>query len=413
MGDPVVNQNVSAVEGENVRAFDLNNLSPAFLDDPFPTYHLLRRLDPVHRNPDNSYFLTRYDDVAAIYRDPRFSSDKQAAFKPKFGDGALFGHHTTSLVFRDPPDHTRLRKLIAPAFMPRPLAALAPKIDSVVDQLLDHAEEMGEMDLITDLAGALPIEVVGDMLGVPLEDRGPLRGWSLAILGALEPNISPETLAIGNRAVEEFTEYLRSLIAHRRQHPNDDPSDILGDLIAALDGDDKISEYELLQNCIFLLNAGHETTTNLVGNGIACLLENPGEMQRLREEPTLIKTAVEEFLRFESSNQIGNRVTLDTVTIGDVEIPLGTQVALSIGGANRDPAQFPDPDRLDIGRTPNRHLAFAGGIHACAGMTLARMEGQSAINRLLARFPNLRRDGDFVRGGRARFRGYASFPVAL
>jgi hypothetical protein len=400
-------------EVKRTKAFDLNDLPPEFLDNPFPTYHLLRRHDPVHLNPDESYFLTRYDDVAAVYRDPRFSSDKQAAFKPKFGTGALYGHHTTSLVFRDPPDHTRLRNLIAPAFMPRPLAALAPKIDRVVDQLLDRAEDAGEMDIITDLAGALPIEVVGDMLGVPLEDREPLRGWSLAILGALEPKISDEALSEGNRAVEEFSDYLIDLIARRRQHPNDDPSDILGALIDAMDQDAEITEFELIQNCIFLLNAGHETTTNLIGNGIACLLADSGEMQRLREDPGLIKSAIEEFLRYESSNQIGNRVTTETVTIGGIEMSPGTQVALSIGGANRDPAQFPDPDRLDISRAPNRHLAFAAGIHACAGMTLARMEGQAAISRLLHRFPNLRPNGSFVRGGRARFRGYASYPIAL
>lgn len=403
----------NGIAADQARAFDLSALPNGFIENPFPTYHALREHDPVHRNPDGSYFLTRYDHVAAVYRDSRFSSDKQAAFKPKFGDGALYGHHTTSLVFRDPPDHTRLRNLIAPAFMPRPLAALAPKIDRVVDQLLDRAEDAGQMDVIVDLAGALPIEVVGDMLGVPLEDRGPLRGWSLAILGALEPKISEEALAHGNRAVEEFTDYLRGLIAHRRTHPNDDPSDILGALIGAMDSDAQITEYELLQNCIFLLNAGHETTTNLIGNGLGCLLENPGEMQRLRDDPSLIKPAIEEFLRIESSNQIGNRVTLETVTIGGTVMPPGTQVGLSIGGANRDPAQFPDPDRLDISRNPNRHLAFAAGIHACAGMTLARMEGQSAISRLLHRFPDLRRNGDFVRGGRARFRGYAAYPVAL
>lgn len=413
MGNPNTHSNENLTDAEAARAFDLNNLPRGFLKNPFPTYHLLRQHDPVHLNPDGSYFLTRYDDVAAVYRDPRFSSDKKAAFKPKFGDGALYGHHTTTLVFRDPPDHTRLRNLIAPAFMPRPLAALAPKIDRVVDQLLDAAEDKGGMDVISDLAGALPIEVVGDMLGVPHEERGPLRGWSLLILGALEPKISALALADGNRAVEDFTEYLRGLIARRRTQPNDDPSDILGTLIETLDQDEQITEYELLQNCIFLLNAGHETTTNLIGNGISALLDHPAEMQRLREDPGLIKSAVEEFLRFESSNQIGNRVTAEAVTVGGVDLPAGTQVALSIGGANRDPAQFPDPDRLDIGRTPNRHLAFAAGIHACAGMTLARMEGQSAIGRLVARFPNLCQDGAAVRGGRARFRGYASYPIGL
>ena len=392
-------------------AFDLSKIDRAFLDDPFPTYAALRAHDPVHRCPDGSYFLTRYADVMGVYRDKRFSSDKKAEFGPKFGDTPLYAHHTTSLVFNDPPLHTRVRKLLAPAFTPRALAVLEPRFVALVDRLLDEAAARGGMDLIGDFASALPVEIIGDMLGVPREDRGPLRGWSLAILGALEPVLTEAAAARGNAAVSEFSDYLTDLIADRRRNPRED--DVLTALIVGEWEGESLTDEELIQNCIFLLNAGHETTTNLIGNGVAALIEHPGERARLDADPSLITSAVEEFLRFESSNQLGNRRAAEDVEIGGVAMPAGTFITLCIGAANRDPAEFPDPDRLDIARAPNRHLAFGAGIHACAGMTLARMEGRIAIGRLMRRFPNLKPDGAPVRGGRARFRGYLSYPLAL
>ena len=392
-------------------AFDLRTIDAAFLDNPYPTYAALRQFDPVHRSPDGSYFLTRYDDVMAVYRSRAFSSDKKAEFKPKYGDSPLYIHHTTSLVFNDPPLHTRVRKLLAPAFTPRALNVLEPQFAALVDGLLDAAEARGKIDLIEDFAAALPVEIIGDLLGVPRADRGPLRGWSLAILGALEPVLSPQSERRGNQAVAEFSSYLGDLIDQRRRDPRDD--DVLSALIAgAVDGA-PLSENELIQNCIFLLNAGHETTSNLIGNGVAALLDHPAERGKLRDNPELIETAVEEFLRFESSNQLGNRRASEDVKIGGKTLKPGSFITLCIGAANRDPAQFCDPDRLDIARTPNRHLAFGAGAHVCAGITLARMEGRIAIGRLLRRFPKLRRDGPPQRGGRARFRGYLSYPLAL
>lgn len=397
-----------------VAAFDLRALGRDFLDDPYPLYHLLRRFDPVRRMPDGSYFLTRYDDLQAVYRDnKRFSSDKKIEFKPKFGDTPLYRHHTTSLVFNDPPLHTRVRRLLAPAFTPRALKLLEARFIALVDRLLDRAARQGGMDVITDYAAALPVEIIGDMLAVPGEDRHLLRDWSLAILGALEPVLTPERAQAGNRAVIEFEAYLEQHIAAwRHQEPGDAYGDVLTALIRGENGESLTTE-ELVQNCIFLLNAGHETTTNLIGNGIAALLDWPDQKQRLIDDPGLIKTAVEEFLRFESSNQLGNRRVVETVSIGNITFTPGTLITLCIGAANRDPTQFPDPDRLDIGRQPNRHLAFGAGIHACAGMSLARLEGQIAISRLLARFPDFRRSGDFIRGGRARFRGFLRYPIAF
>jgi cytochrome P450 len=400
--------------------FDLKRIDAAFLDDPYPVYRALREHDPVHRMPDGSYFLSRYDDCAAVYHDARtWSSDKTVEFRPGMGDGPLYEHHTTSLVFNDPPYHTRVRQLLAPAFTPRAMSALRPRIETLVDGLLDRAAARGGMDLIADFAAAVPIRLVGDMLGVPEAERGPLRDWSLAILSGLEPVLTAEQRERGDRAVGEFKAYLRDLIDRRSREPSQHEGEILSTLTAASalgPGDstgERLSERELLHNCIFLLNAGHETTTNLIGNAVDLLLRHPDALAELRADPGLIATAVEEFLRLESSNQLGNRRAARDTALGGVPMPAGTYVHIGIGAANRDPDQFPEPDRLDPRRHPNRHLAFGVGIHACAGMWLARMEGQVAIGRLVQRFGTIERAGAFVRGGRARFRGFLRYPVRL
>ena len=401
-------------------AFDLRKLDPGFLEDPYPVYRALREHDPIHRMPDGSYFLSRYDDCAEVYRDPAcWNSDKKIDFRPNFADSLLYEHHTTSLVFNDPPYHTRVRKLLAPAFTPRALKALQPRIEALVERLLDRAAERGRFDLIDDFAAAIPVQLIGDMLGVPSEERGPLRGWSLAILGALEPVLAKEQFERGVAAVADFKAYLTDLVDRRIHERHGHEGEILSTLIAASDftaspaAQERLSALELLHNCIFLLNAGHETTTNLIGNSIDLLIRNPDAMRDLRSNPECIETAIEEFLRMESSNQLGNRRATRDIHLGGVPIPAGSYVHIGIGAANRDPAQFPDPDRLDIRRQPNRHLAFATGIHACAGMSLARMEAKVAIGKMLARFSRIERDGIFVRGGRARFRGFLHYPVRV
>ncbi|NWG24897.1 MAG: cytochrome P450 [Pseudorhodoplanes sp.] len=396
------------------RAFDVRRLPPGFIENPFPYYHALREHDPVHRMPDGSYFLTRYADCDAIYRDAtRFSSDKKVEFKPKFGDSPLYEHHTTSLVFNDPPLHTHVRRAIGGALTPRAIAEMEGGLIVLVDQLIEAMAQKERVDLIEEFASAIPVEIIGNLLGVPRQERGPLRDWSLAILGALEPVLSEAQLKRGNDAVRDFVVYLEGLVADRRRHPGDPEKDVLTRLIAGEHGGRRLSETELLQNCIFILNAGHETTTNLIGNALYTLLQWPGERRRLLGDPSLMKSAVEEVLRFESSNQLGNRAVAVDVEIGGVKMPKGTLITLCIGAANRDPAQFPDPDRFDIARDPNRHLAFAGGIHICAGMNLARLEGRIAIERFLARFPDYRLDGEPVRSPRARFRGFLSLPARL
>nr|CAD19077.1 cytochrome P450 monooxygenase [Stigmatella aurantiaca Sg a15] len=397
-----------------VAAFDLARLDDAFYADPFPLYRAMRERDPVHRMPDGSLFLTRWADLDCIYRDTRtFSSDKRAEFGAKYGDAPLFEHHTTSLVFNDPPLHTRVRRLIVGALTPRALSTMEPGLRTLVDRLLDGLAVKGAADLIEDFAAAIPIEVIGNLLDIPTEERGPLRGWSLAILGALEPRLTAEQEACGNEAVTEFLDYLRILVAQRRARPGDPATDVLTRLIQGESDGERLTETELLHQCVFLLNAGHETTTNLIGNALELLARFPDERARLLRAPALIPTAVEEVLRYESSNQLGNRRVAEDTEIGGVAVPTGTFLTLCIGAANRDPARFEDPEHFDVGRQPNRHLAFAGGAHTCAGMNLARIEARIALAAFLARFPDYALTAPPVRARRARFRGFTAMPTRL
>ena len=410
-GSPNEYRSMNADTRELAASFDIEKLTPEFYADPYPIYRALREHEPVKRLPNGSYFLTRYDDLVSAYKNARvFSSDKKKEFAPKYGDSLLYEHHTTSLVFNDPPVHTRVRRLIMGALSPRAIAEMEPDLIALVDRLLETIAAKGDFELIGDFASAIPVEIIGNLLDVPREEREPLRDWSLAILGALEPVISAEAFARGNNAVKDFLIYLETLVERRRAKPGNPDRDVLTRLIEGEDNGERLTEKELLHNCIFLLNAGHETTTNLIGNGLVALSANPAQKERLIENPDMIKTAVEEILRFESSNQLGNRMTTEQVELGGVTLAPGTPVTLCIGAANRDPRQFADPERLDIGRTPNRHLAFVTGAHQCAGMALARLEGAIAISRFLARFPDYALDGPPVRGGRARFRGFLSVP---
>jgi cytochrome P450 len=405
---------VEHADAAMARDFDLKRLPADFFADPFRYYRALREHDPVHRMPDGAYFLTRWRDCDAVYRDAKtFSSDKKVEFHPKYGDTPLFEHHTTSLVFNDPPLHTHVRRAIQTALSNRVVAEMEDGLIRRVDRLLDAMAAKGRADLIEDFAAAIPVEIIGNLLGVPHADRGPLRGWSLAILGALEPVLTAEQLALGNEAVRDFAGYLQGLVADRRARPGDPEKDLLTRLIAGEHEGRRLSETELTQNCVFILNAGHETTTNLIGNALEILIRFPEERRRLIENPGLMKSAVEEALRYESSNQLGNRAVTQETTLGGVRMPPGTLITIGIGAANRDPEIFPDPERFDVARNPTRHLAFGSGIHMCAGMSLARLEGRVAIDRFLARFPNYQPDAAPTRSHRARFRGFTALPVRL
>ena len=394
--------------------FDLARLPADFYANPYPYYHALREHAPVKAMPDGSWLLTRYDDILPVYRDPKvYSSDKKKEFGPKFGPSPLLEHHTTSLIFNDPPLHTRVRRAIVGALSQRHIAAMEPGLVQLVDRLLDDMAAGGVVDLIESFAGAIPIEIIGNLLRVPHHERGPLRDWSLAILGALEPVLTPQLAREGNRAVDDFCAYLRVLIAERRARPGDPDTDVLTRLIFGEPDAPPLTEVELLHQCIFLLNAGHETTTNLIGNALHALCEWPEERARLIREPARIGTAVEEFLRFDSPVQLGNRISTAPSRIAGLDFPPDTRITICIAGGNRDPAQFPRPDVLDTAREPNRQIAFGFGIHTCAGLNLARLEGRIAIARFLARFPDYRLEGEPVRGGRARFRGFLKLPVRV
>ena len=418
---------MSAARAQEIATtFDLRALPSDFYANPYPVYDVLREQSPVHLMPDGSYFLTRHADLVSVYRDAQtFSSDKKIEFEPKYGAASpLFGHHTTSLVFNDPPLHTRVRSRIIGALTRRAIAGMEANLVTLVDSLLDDLQAKGGGDLIEDFASAIPVEVIGNLLGVPHAARGPLRAWSLAILGALEPKLTPEQEALGNRSVAEFTAYLKTLVADRREQPGNPEHDVLTRLIGDETGGDKLSEAELLQNCVFILNAGHETTTNLIGNALVALTEQPQAKAELLLKQELLapdsigleaylNPVIDEFLRFESSNQLSNRRALKDTQIGGVAIAAGSLLSLCIGAANRDPAQFDQPNQLLLERQNNRHLAFGLGIHQCAGMSLARLEGRIAIGRFLQRLPNYRLLDAPTRGGRARFRGFLSAPFAI
>ena len=396
-----------------VSRFRLIDPPAGFVDDPYPWYAQLRRQSPVHQLSEQSFFLSRYDDVITAYRDPRTSSDKQAEFSPKFGDSPLLEHHTTSLVFNDPPLHTRVRRLIMGALNQRAIKKMEQGLIQLIEELLDNIENQDSVDMIGDFAARIPIEVIGNLLDIPRDERNPLRGWSLAILSALEPIPDPNVLKTGNQAVNEFTDYLRILVSDRRQNPGDPAVDVLTRLIQGEQGGEKLTEAELLHNCIFLLNAGHETTTNLIGNGLHALISHRDQLERLAAEPALGNSAVEELLRFESPLQLNNRLTTEPMMIGKTTIPKGTFLTLGVGAANRDPDQFNQPDRLDIGRSPNNHVAFGQGHHACSGMNVARLEGRIAFSALVRRFPSIDLKGSPERDPRMRFRGFRKLPVVL
>ena len=366
-----------------------NPLDSDFVADPYPTYHRLRREDPVHLSPLGFWVLTRYEDVVAILRDGRAAKEAiQEVVAAKLGIQAS-ARTALSMLDRDPPDHTRLRALVSKAFTPRVVERLRPHIQEIVDGLLDGVECRGTMDLIEEFAYPLPVIVICEMLGVPIADHERFKGWGLDIARGLDSVLLPPDSPVRERALAArggLAAYFRELIAERRTSPRDD---LLSALIAAEEAGDSLSEEELLSTCILLLIAGHETTVNLIGNGTLALLRHPDQLRRLRETPALITTAVEELLRFDGPVQRTARVPNADITVGGRTIKEGELVMPFLAAADRDPAQFPDPDRLDLGRTENRHIAFGWGIHFCLGAPLARVEGQIAINTLVQRFPKL------------------------
>ena len=371
-----------------------NPYLPGVLADPYPHYHQLRTEAPVHWSPLGFWVFTRYADGAAIIQDRNF-----AMFEPREWSESLDYHYAgpaaekvrdslgRMMLFKNAPDHTRLRGLVTKAFTARVIEGLRPRIGEIVSALLRRVRDAGRMDLIADLAYPLPAMVIAEMLGVPPEDRDEFRLWSRALAPTIDPMILPEQMEQAAVSIDRFTEYFTALIARRRREPRED---LLSAMIAAEEQGDRLSEAELISNAMLLLNAGHETTTNLIGNGVLALLRNPGELGRLRRDPSLLPAAIEELLRYDSPVQMTARRARVDREIGGSKVQAGQQVIVIIGSANRDAARFPDPDVLDIARRDNEHLSFGGGSHYCLGANLARLEGQVAIGALIAELPGLR-----------------------
>jgi len=381
-------------------AIDLNvNIaSPDFKADPFPFYRRLRETAPVHRVklPDGQmgWVVTRYDDVVRVLTDERFAKDVfRVLSKEQLASGPLLARLVTPLLMplarhmlnRDPPDHTRLRALVQQAFSPRLVEGMRGRLQTLADELFDRVERRGRMDLIADYALPIPTTVIAEMLGVPVRDRHKFHRWSGAMLAAGATRFG---LLRAMPSALRFMRYIRQLIKIRRADLRDD---LISALITAKEASERLNDDELLSMILLLIVAGHETTVNLIASGMLALLEHPDQLERLRSDPTLIKPAVEELLRFTAPVETGTeRFATEEVELAGVKIAQGDLVIAAIASANRDESQFADPDTLDITREPNRHLAFGQGIHFCLGASLARLEGQTAIKTLLARTSDLR-----------------------
>jgi cytochrome P450 len=364
-----------------------------FVADPYPVYRRLRAEAPVYWDGrSRAWLLTRYNDVNAALRDPRFRS-----FQSSFADRAPDFDRITNewVLLKNPPEHTRLRALINKAFLPRIVEQLLPHIRQTADRLLDRAEAAGRLELIADLAFPLPVAVIAQLLGAPAEDQQRFHEWSHAFVATVDPSdrVNPETLAQGNQAILAFERYIAALVEAKRRQPGDD---LISALIAAEEGGSRLSTPELIGMCILLLIAGQEATVNLIANGTLALLRNPEQMALLRARPELIGSAVEEFLRYDSPVQFLTRITAEDIVLEGQTISKGSDVFLVLAAANHDPEHFADPERLDITRANNRHLAFGAGIHFCVGAALARAEAQIAVGTLLRRMPKLRLATDTV-----------------
>jgi pimeloyl-[acyl-carrier protein] synthase len=361
--------------------------SPELRANPYPTYHRLRATAPVLPVEGVGVWLvTGYQEAVSILRDPRFSTDHRNAEVNPTAPTSVDRGLESVMLFMDPPDHTRLRSLVNKAFTPRTVERLRPRIEEIADELLGAIADNREWDVISDLAYPLPVRVIVELLGIPEDDLSSIKRWSRGIAPILDPGMSVDAFAGVAEAASELGGYFDDLIAERRARPG---TDLLTELVHAEEDGDVLSPEELRATCILLLIAGHETTMNLIGNGLYSLLRNRDELRRLSEDPDLARSAIEELLRFEGPVHLTARTALEDLNVGDADIKRGQMAIVILAAADRDPAVFPDPDRLDLTRSPNRHLAFSAGAHFCLGATLARLEGQIAFPKLLARMPGI------------------------
>jgi cytochrome P450 len=365
--------------------------------DPYPRYAALRASAPVHRSAFGFWALSRYEDCQQLLRHPGVGKDFSGAANAlgltdeQRAAQDRFRADRSNMLTTDPPDHTRLRGLVTRAFTPRTVETLRARIVALVDELLDAFD--GEVDVMDALAFPLPVTVIGEMVGVPAEDRPRLRPLVRAVTAVLELAVTPAALTEATEADIELEEYFAGLVAERRAHPRDD---LLSKLIEAEDQGDRLSEHELISTAILLFAAGFETTTHLIGNGLLALLRHPDQLARLRADRSLVRPAVEELLRYDSPVQIAARTAYEDLSIGARRMEAGSVVLALLGAANRDPARFRDPERLDVGRDEGPPISFGGGIHFCLGAALARLEGQIVFDRLVDRFSKVELVGDPV-----------------
>lgn len=364
---------------------------PAFVKNPYPTYTLLRQEAPIHRiTLENDYpiwLVTRYDDVMALLKDQRVTKVPGKAQGEQhqplpFGQVDNMTLLSQHMLMMDPPDHTRVRALVNKAFTPKHTAQLRPRIQQIADELIDKVIAKGTMDLIDDFAFPFPLTVIAELLGIPIDEQDQFRQWSNLLTDGYT---TADNISLVQEATDGFVNYLHRIFTQRRQQPG---NDLISALLSAEEAGDKLSEQELLSMVFLLLLAGHETTVNLIGNGMLALLLHSDQLERLRQHPHLTPLAVEEMLRYDSSVATSTiRFALEDITIGDITIPRGEEIMLITGAANRDHSHFDQPDTFDISRENNRHIAFGHGIHFCLGAPLARLEGEIAVNTLLRRLP--------------------------
>ena len=393
--------------------------APGFTDDPYPHYATVRDAAPVYQHPFGFWLLTRYEDVAWLLRAAMSVEDRNVTDSPMmqyrdeiFGRTGAEPPSALSMLDRDPPDHTRLRRLVSKAFTPRSIEALRPRITELVDGMLDELAEAGRADLVEALAFPLPFTVIAEMLGTPPGDHERIRELSGTVVRSLEPVADPELAAAIIAADAELRQIGAEMIAWKRQHP---ARDLLTALINAEDDGDVLDDDELVAQTLLLYLAGHETTVNLISGGTLALLRNPGQLDLLRRDAALVPNAVEELLRYDSPVQASRRITLEPVTVRGTAIPAGAFVMASLGAANRDPEYWgPDAGELRLNRENARqHVSFGAGPHHCLGASLARLEACIAFERLVTRFPGLALDGEASWNGRINLRGPATLPVTV
>ncbi|MEJ7014781.1 cytochrome P450 [Sinorhizobium meliloti] len=411
-GTAKIDQTIS----EKAKAFNLLAPPDDYFDDPSPYFRLLRDGDPVHQQEDGTVLLTRYDDVRQVWRDLSGLVYKGEFFEKKFGKGPLLEHHTSTILFRDNPDHDRLRNIVNPFFSQASIKSLTEFTQGVIDREIKKIKEMGEFDFVRDFAFRIPVSLICRVIGIPVEDADYIQGVGRKVLFPLNPKVPAEAIEQGHDATTEFLGYLRPFLDEVKARATIDPAESIVCAMASAQREGvEVSDAEILHMCIVTLNGGHETTTNLISQSMHFLMEDPESKRQLADGEVTLPAALEELLRFITPLQLQGRRTANDVELasGNGTIPAGTEVVLSQASANRDERVFEDPDRLNLARRPNNHVAFGAGIHVCLGRPLARMEAPIALAAVLKELPTLVRNGEARFQRNTRFRGLEHFPVRL